>query len=216
MQTDTTNSLRVHETLPPLSLPSDHGSLAVGASGRMGDRAGVRVGDAGATCVTAAGLLEQIKWDTRTLNEPFYHHIPSTEFFLDRIRLYTESYKVLRRQEMGLSVTTTTTTTVKLAPKLKQRLLTKFREYQAYKVKLDEAQERLDVLKAEIADLREDTGEVSLDLEGYKTTRISPIREVFDEKKFIADGGDIAIYKGAMKSVPSKPYEKISLPKVAE
>lgn len=163
--------------------------------------------------MNSSDLLEQIKWDTQVLAEPYHCHIPSTEFFIERIRLYGESYQELRNQEMGLSVTTTATTTVKLAPKLKLKLLTKFREYQDKKVKLDAAQARMDALKVEIADLREDTGETSLDLEGFKTSLISPIREVFDEKKFIADGGDITIYKGAMKNVPSKPYEKISLPK---
>jgi hypothetical protein len=162
--------------------------------------------------MTSGDLLQQIKLDTKVLNEPFHCHIPSTEFFIERLERYTESYHELRRREMGLSLTTTTTTTVKLAPKLKQKLLTKFREYADLKVKLDAAKARMDALKAEIADLREDTGEVSLELEGYKTTLISPTRSKFNEKKFIADGGDISIYKGAVEIVPSKSYEKVSVP----
>jgi len=178
----------------------------------MADWSDVCVGDAGAASVTSADLLEQIKWDTKVLAEPFHCHIPSTEFFINRIVQYTESYKELRAQEMGLSVTTTTTTTVKLAPKLKQRLLTKFREYQDLKVKLDATKSRMDELKTELADLREDTGEVSLELEGFKTALISPTRSKFNEKKFIADGGDITIYKGAVETIPSKSYEKVSVP----
>lgn len=162
--------------------------------------------------MTTFDLLDQIKRDTKVLHEPFHCHIPSTEFFLDRIERYTESYHELRSREMGLSVTTTTTTTVKLAPKLKQKLLVKFREYQAQKVKLDAADVEMTRLKAEIADLREDTGETTLELEGFKTTRISPTRSKFNEKKFIADGGDITIYKGAVEVVPSKSYEKVSVP----
>lgn len=160
----------------------------------------------------ASDLLDQIIRDTRVVHEPFHTHIPSTEFFINRIESYTEAYTALRRQEMGLSVTTTTTTTVKLAPKLKQKLLTKFREYADLKVKLDTTKTRMDALKVEIADLREDTGETSLELEGYKTTLISPTRSKFNEKKFIADGGDIGIYKGAVEIVTSKSYEKVSVP----
>lgn len=162
--------------------------------------------------MTTFDLLDQIKRDTKVLHEPFHCHIPSTEFFLDRIERYTESYHELRSREMGLSVTTTTTTTVKLAPKLKQKLLTKFREYADLKTKLDATKVRMDALKVELADLREDTGEVSLELEGFKTTLISPTRSKFNEKKFIADGGDISIYKGAVEVVPSKSYEKVSVP----
>lgn len=164
----------------------------------------------------ACDLLDQVIRDTKVLNEPFYTHIPSTEFFIERIERNTEFYTELRRQEMGLSLTTTTTTTVKLAPKLKQKLLTKFREYQTEKAKLDAAQVRMDALKAEIADLREDTGESSLELEGFKTQVISPTRSKFNEKKFIADGGDVTIYNGAVETVPSKSYEKVSVPEATK
>jgi cell division protein FtsB len=166
--------------------------------------------------VNSGDLLDQIKRDTRVLSEPFHTHIPSTEFFIERVERYTESYRQLRSQEMGISVTTTTTTKVKIAPKLKVKLLTKFTEYQQLKAKLDATKARMDELKGEIADLREDTGEKSLELDGFKTQVIESTTTKYDEKKFIADGGDIAVYKGALKIVPKKAYEKISLPGVKE
>lgn len=108
--------------------------------------------------------------------------------------------------------TVSTTKEVKLEPKLRRKLLTEFRTYQSLKQTLDATQAAMDKHKAVIAELRDATGEMSLEIEGFKTTMVAPIRKVFDPKEFVANGGDLQIYNNSMKDVPSKPYEKITLP----
>lgn len=110
------------------------------------------------------------------------------------------------------TVSTTIMKQVKLQPALRLKLSKEFRLYGQLKSQLDAITQAMDKSKAVIASIREQSGEASLSLDGYKTTLISPIRSKFNPKKFVADGGDLSIYNNAVESVPSKSYEKITLP----
>lgn len=66
--------------------------------------------------------------------------------------------------------------------------------------------------KGVIAEIREETGEAKLELDGYTTQIIAPTRSKFNPAKFVRDGGDLSVYNGAMETVPVKAYEKVSLP----
>lgn len=114
--------------------------------------------------------------------------------------------------KMQQTVTATTTQEITIAPKLRLKLLTKFKLYEQQKLLLDSVQEKLDAIKAEIAEIRDETGETSLELDGYKTTLVAGERKKFNPKKFIAAGGDLAIYQQAIEIKLNKPYEKVSGP----
>lgn len=111
------------------------------------------------------------------------------------------------------TVVVSTEQQIVLAPKIRQKLLTELRAYQKEKAKLDAAQAEMDKIKAKVQAIREDTGEESISLEGFTSTLVAPIREVFDEKLFVRLGGDLDVYNGAKVPTPSKSYEKITVPK---
>lgn len=114
--------------------------------------------------------------------------------------------------KLSPTVTVSTTKEVRLEPKLRRKLLLELRTYQTLKQTLDATQAAMDKHKATIAELRDSTGEMSIEIEGFKTTMVAPIRKVFDPKEFVANGGDLQIYNNSIKDVPSKPYEKITMP----
>jgi len=115
--------------------------------------------------------------------------------------------------KLNVTATTTTTTEVELTTRQKHALMVKFQSYAAQKRVLDAAQAKLDVLKVDIQKLREATGELSLELNGFQSTLVAPTRKVFDPKTFVRLGGDLDVYNESMKDTPVKAYEKITYPK---
>lgn len=108
------------------------------------------------------------------------------------------------------TVSTTKDITIKGA--LRSKLIKELRlfaELYTQKKAIDQA---MDKHKAVIAELREETGETSIKLEGFSSTLVAPIRSKFDAKRFVSLGGDLAIYNQAVVNVPSRSYEKISIP----
>lgn len=114
--------------------------------------------------------------------------------------------------KLSANVTVSTTKEVRIEPRLRRKLLQELRTYQSLKQTLDATQAAMDKIKATVSEIRDSTGEMSLELEGFKTTLVAPIRKVFDPKEFVANGGDMQIYNNSIKDVPSKPYEKITMP----
>ena len=91
-------------------------------------------------------------------------------------------------------------------------MLTKLRSYQALHAHKKMIEADMDKLKAEVGDIRNTTGEQSLELEGFKVTLVAPTRKKFNAKTFVKLGGDIDIYNQANEETLVTPYEKISLP----
>lgn len=115
-----------------------------------------------------------------------------------------------------LNATVSTTTEIHLSPSIRTKLVTALRTYYRLKTQAKEIEVQLDHYKTVVACIREETGEMSLSVEGFTTSLVAPIRKVFNKKKFVSLGGDLALYEMAMDNVPSAPYEKISLPKEQE
>lgn len=113
---------------------------------------------------------------------------------------------------MSATVTVSSTREVTIEPKLRRKLQTKLQTY----ANLVEQRKALDhaIKKAsdELGELRDETGEMSLALDGYKITLVAPTFKRVNLKKFIALGGDLALYLQAVEEHPKKPYNKISLP----
>lgn len=114
------------------------------------------------------------------------------------------------------SVTATTTHEVKLAPALRKKLLTSLRTYAGLKSQIEVLESALKKQKGLIGALREETGEQSLALEGFKVTLVANIRKKFNPKKFVQLGGDLALYNEAHEDVPVRAFEKITLPGASE
>ena len=113
---------------------------------------------------------------------------------------------------LATTVTATTRTEVKLKPSVKAKLLKSLRAYAALHDQKKTLEHAMEGLKGTIGELREETGEQSIALDGFKITQIAGTRNVFNKKKFISLGGDLDLYNEAHDTVPSKPYEKITLP----
>lgn len=115
---------------------------------------------------------------------------------------------------MALAQTATVSTTkeIRLAPKLRQKLLVKLSAYASIHAQMKALKTRLDDLKGQIGGLRDETGEQSISLEGFTVTLVAPTYKKFNEKKFIALGGDLELYRQAVEEKPKKAYNKISVP----
>ena len=112
----------------------------------------------------------------------------------------------------SIAVSATTTTEITLKPALKTRLLKELRTYAMLRSQMKDLELALDKHKAVIGGIREETGEQKLEIDGFSVTLVAPIRKKFNPKRFVAEGGDLAIYNNAMDDVTSRPYEKISCP----
>mgnify|MGYP001573967162 FL=1 len=110
------------------------------------------------------------------------------------------------------SVTATTTHQLKLAPQLKRKLLLALKTY----TELAAQAKVLALAKKKqsgiVEEIQTELGESSIDIDGYKSTIVAPIRKVLDRKRFVALGGDLAILDQAMIDTPSKAYPKITAP----
>lgn len=109
--------------------------------------------------------------------------------------------------------TTVQTTEVQLAPKLRKKLLNELRLYADLQATLKEIQAALDEQKVAIEDLREEAGVTSLGLEGFKVTRVAPIRSVVNHRMMIDEGWiSPSQLEQATEAKPGKPYTKVSVP----
>ena len=114
---------------------------------------------------------------------------------------------------MALTATVTTTKEIRLQPALRKKLLTKLNTYAGLKSQMKTLEHSLKKLSDEIGELRDETGEQSVKLEGFTITLVANTRKQFNEKAYIANGGDLAIYNQSFDEVPVKAFNKITLPK---
>jgi hypothetical protein len=110
-------------------------------------------------------------------------------------------------------VTTTQTTEVVLSPKLKAALQTKLTTYAKLAAEKKALKLRMDALTEELGALRDEAEEMSVSLEGYGTvTLVAGIYKVFNKKRYVSLGGELALYEQAMEEKPKKAYNKITVP----
>lgn len=109
--------------------------------------------------------------------------------------------------------TKTVVQTVQIKPKTLQALKTELKSYAGLKRQLDEIQEKLDAKKEVIGELRESTGEDQLTIDGFSLALVQPVRKVLNHEKLIALGCAVAWIESATEHVPTKAYEKITVPK---
>lgn len=106
----------------------------------------------------------------------------------------------------------TTTHEIKLEASVRRKLLTELKTYQSLHAQKKALELAMDKIKTKVGEIRNSTGEQSLELDGFKVTLVAPTRKKFNSKAFVKLGGDIDIYNQANEEVLSTPYEKITLP----
>ena len=111
-----------------------------------------------------------------------------------------------------LTATVTTTKDIVLKPALRRKLMTELRAYAAIKDQIAILEHAKDKHKAVIGALRDDTGEQSIALEGFKVTLVAPVRSVLNKQKLIALGCAAAWLEEATEQKPGRAYNKITLP----
>ena len=112
----------------------------------------------------------------------------------------------------SLEVEATTTKEIKIKPAVRRKLLMELRAYAALKEQHRVIEHALDKHKTVIGEIRDETGEQAITIEGFSICLVAPVRKKFDPKKFVTLGGDLEIYNEANVDTPSKPYNKISCP----
>lgn len=110
------------------------------------------------------------------------------------------------------ALTTEQTTEVTIEPALRVKLVKELRAYAKQKDLKDAAEAAMDKLKVRIADLRDETGETSVSVDGYSVTLVAPLKSTFNKKLFVSNGGDLDIYNQSFEDKPVKAYTKITVP----
>lgn len=111
---------------------------------------------------------------------------------------------------LSLQATATTTTELQLKPAVKQKLLTKLKEYSglareaaALKVKMSEKNTAIEGILGEI-------GESQVDIDGYKGTIVAGVSRKLNKKKLSPKAR--AEVEAAMEEKPKKSYVKVTAP----
>ena len=117
---------------------------------------------------------------------------------------------------LAAAITATTTHQLKLAPQLKKKLLLALRTY----VELGAQKKALDLARSKqskiVEDIQVELGESSLDIEGFKSTIVAPVRHTLDKKRYVALGGDLDLLERSMVDTPGKSYVRITAPSEAK
>jgi hypothetical protein len=113
---------------------------------------------------------------------------------------------------MALTTAIATQHEVVLKPALKKKLLTKLKMYQELALQLATIKGAMAKGRDDIDALREETGEKSLAIEGFKATLVEPIRSKLEPKKLLAQGVTLAMLELATVVKPGKPYLKVTCP----
>lgn len=109
--------------------------------------------------------------------------------------------------------TVSSTQEVVLEPKLRKRLQLKLQEYARLSAEKKELKAKIDALTTELGALRDETGEMSVKLEGYGTiTLVGGDYQKFNKKLFVKLGGDLQVYEEAREWKPKKSFNKVTIP----
>jgi len=116
-----------------------------------------------------------------------------------------------------MTATVTTSKEVKLSARITRRLLTELSAYQGLKAQLDSIKTAMDGHKATIEALRAETGESSIELNGFKVSLVQPAgRACLDKKRLLESGVTMAQLEQGTVVKPVKGYCKVTVPGESE
>ena len=113
---------------------------------------------------------------------------------------------------MSLTVTATAKTELKIAPRLKAKTLQTLKSYQETKQMIKVLETTLKKDNKALTATLEKLGESSVELDGFKVSRVTGTYEKLNEQKLVELGCAIAWIREATENKPKKPYTLISCP----
>lgn len=116
------------------------------------------------------------------------------------------------------TATTTQTRTVTIRPTLKRKLLTELKTYAEIKSQVKVLEHALDGHKTAIEAIREETGESTLELEGFTITRVQSDYTSITKELLLQFGIPMSTIEEiwAAGRRAKKPFTKVSLPNERE
>jgi hypothetical protein len=114
---------------------------------------------------------------------------------------------------MAISLVGTVEQTVTLTTAQQIKLRKELREYAKLSVQIKELEAKKKAANAKIAEVREEAGLDTFELDGFSVTLVAPVREVLDHKKLIALGCKLEWLEKATVLTPTAAYTKVTAPK---
>jgi hypothetical protein len=111
---------------------------------------------------------------------------------------------------MALSLTATVTP--KLTPALKTRYLAQLKAYASLKEQRDAIDQHMKATRTHVEEILSESDSESLEVDGYRSTLVAPLRTALDPQRLIMLGVDPAIIKEATVTTPGTPYLRITVP----
>lgn len=108
--------------------------------------------------------------------------------------------------------TATTTRELVLKPQLRRKLLNELRAFAELKSQYKALELAMNKHKDAIGRLREETGEQSIALEGFKVTQVTQTRSTLDKKLLLEQGVTMGQIENATVTKPGRPYTKVTTP----
>lgn len=112
--------------------------------------------------------------------------------------------------KLSQTVTTTTTKVVKLTPALKKKLLVELKTYTSLRDQKKALELAMKKHSGTVEEIMETAGEASLEVDGFKTTLIAPVKKKLDPKRLVTLGVSTETIAKATTETPGTPYVKIS------
>ena len=117
---------------------------------------------------------------------------------------------------LATTVTATTSHELQLSPAIRRRLVMQLREYQELAVQRTRIDEAMTNCRTVVAEIQTELEESSVEIEGFKSTLVAPMKSVFDKKKFVRLGGRLDLIEAATSKVPGRVYVRITPPGAAD
>ena len=110
------------------------------------------------------------------------------------------------------AVTTDVVQRVKIAPRLRTKLVTALRTYSGLKTQLTVLEAAMKKVRVGIEDILTEVGESNLAIDGYKTTLVAPMRSALSREKLIANGVTVQQINDSTEQIATTPYIRITPP----
>ena len=124
----------------------------------------------------------------------------------------------MAKPKTTVTATTQATVSVSLSPRLLAQVRTQCVEHADLGKDIKQKQDRQKEIKSFVESAFVEHGEVDAlmdgtDVNGIPVKMVCATRKTFNRKKFIAEGGDIALYDRCMEETPNNPYVRIGAEK---
>ena len=117
---------------------------------------------------------------------------------------------------LAATVTATTSHELRLSPAIRRRLMEQLRDYQQLATRRTTIDAAMAACREAVAEIQTELEESSIELEGFKSTLVAPMKSVFDKKTFVRIGGRLDLIEAATSKVPGKVYVRITPPGAAD